>query len=448
MNLTDTADNAKTVGATDVLVAFAQSEAGQTLLRMADGLPADRLTRLTRLRKECSPENAAFLVNLLELRKRARSKFSRAAEMFFTDEGLQQSTGEVIAHYRAARFPVGVPVLDVCCGIGGDALALQRRGPVVGIEASPLHAACSRANMLLAEREGCGHSGAVVCQDALTLDLDRMKRRGIHAAFFDPSRRRDDAYGQRRRAAYPDDYSPPLDWLLELQTRFPSLAVKISPALPDDVYCRYPGATVEFISEDGECKEAVLWFGDLAAPLADATARAPEPYTATVLCAGQPPATLMPFACVPLPVSPPLAWLYEPDPAIIRAHLVPQAAALLNAAALDAQIAYLTAETFQPSPFATGYRILEALPFNLKAVQRRLRERGLRVVAIKKRGVPLEVEELRGRLTGDENASAQAVVTLTRIQEKMCALLCEPPWQKEGRHADDRGAAKRPRAEG
>src|SRR5437016_5312921 len=101
---------------------------GKQLLTEAAALPPDRLTRLSRLRRRYPADMAAAAVELLELRRRARTKFTRAQAMWFTPEGLEQSTGETVAQYRAARFPAGMPVLDACCGIGGDAVALAARG--------------------------------------------------------------------------------------------------------------------------------------------------------------------------------------------------------------------------------------------------------------------------------------------------------------------------------
>ena len=66
--------------------------------------------------------------------------------MFFTPEGLEQSTGDAISHYRAARFPTEIPLLDACCGIGGDALAFSARGPVVAVDRYPAAVVCTRAN--------------------------------------------------------------------------------------------------------------------------------------------------------------------------------------------------------------------------------------------------------------------------------------------------------------
>src|SRR5262249_49330176 len=129
----------------------------------------------------------------------------------------------------------------------------------------------------------------------------------------------------------------------------------------------------------------------------------------------------------PAPAAP-RAWLYEPDPAVIRAHLVGTLAARIDAAPLEPQIAYLTTDRFIETPFATAYRVLEAMPFNLKHLQRWRRQQGRRVEVIKRRGVPLEPEEIRRRLAHADLSGAPAIVlVLTRLAGRPFALLCAPP---------------------
>lgn len=340
--------------------------------------------------------------------------------MFFTAEGLEQSTGDAIARYRAGRFPAGVGILDACCGIGGDARALAERGPVLAVDVNPAAAVCILGNMRASAAES-PYPVHALCGDVTALDLQRLRRSGIEAALFDPSRRGNSRDGGRRRIRESEDYAPPLSWLENLRDAFPTCAVKVSPALEDSVLHRY-GAGVEFISDRGECKEAVLWFGSL-------TTSAPIPGTAsaTVLRPDCRPHTLESGAMPLRPATPPGDWLYEPDPAVIRAHLVGEIAEQLSASPLERGIAYLTAASFVPTPFATAYRVLDWMPYNLKNLQARLRSLHRRVSAIKKRGVPMEPEDLRKRLMGDEAGDAEAVVVLTRRGDKPIAMICEAP---------------------
>jgi hypothetical protein len=379
------------------LIRFLRSAEGVSLLSEAASLPADELIRIGHLRKTHQPDRVAAAIELLDLRHRARAKFARADDMFFTREGLEQSTGETAARWRAARFPEGAGILELCCGIGGDAIALAGRGEVSCFDSSPLSAACASANLRVHQ----------VPANVACADVTRLKLKG-DAAFFDPSRRRD---GRRVRSG--EDYSPPLEFTREILANVPNLAVKVSPAISDKTLDAL-GGRVEFVSHNGECKEAVIWFGDMG----PAAAR-----SASIVNTGQ---TIEARLDVKPPEqSQPLAWLFEPDPAIIRAHLVPEVAELIGGRQLDKNLAYLTGDLPIQSPFGVYYRVIEWLPFNLKRIQDRLRDLKARAVAIKKRGVPFEPEDLSKRLRhcGD----FPLVLFTTRVAGNASAILCEPP---------------------
>ena len=78
-----------------------------------------------------NPDLAAAALTQHRLRARARVKFGPLADrMWFTAAGLEQATRAGVADRHASRFAgVGARrVLDLCCGIGGDLLALGRAG--------------------------------------------------------------------------------------------------------------------------------------------------------------------------------------------------------------------------------------------------------------------------------------------------------------------------------
>jgi hypothetical protein len=120
-------------------------------------------------------------------------------------------------------------------------------------------------------------------------------------------------------------------------------------------------------------------------------------------------------------LSAPLRYLYEPDPAILRAGLVTTLAAQLNARQLDPDIAYLTADALTPTPFARAFVIDDAMPFQLKRLREYLRARQVGQVTVKKRGSPLEPERLiqQLRLHGPE----RRIVFLTHVRGRPYALI-------------------------
>ena len=382
---------------------FLLSPAGQQLLAEAAARqPSDAslLADLTHLRRHYHPEQAAAALETVVLRQRAAAKFGRAEQMYFTRPGLEQASGEVIASYRAERYQrLGVSrVADLGCGVGGDALALAAGCQVLGVDRDPLRLAMARENCRAYGREGR-------FQPALADLLDWLPA-GAEAIFFDPARRTDDG----RRIFSVVDYQPSLGIIERWRPRAPHLAVKISPGVD---YAELPeGAEVEFISEEGTVKEAVLWFGDL---------RSGAGRRATLLPGRH---TLIDEPCPPIPVSRPRAYLYEPAGAVIRAHLVEQLAAQLDAAKLDPDIAYLTADSLTETPFAAAFVIEEQMPFNLKKLRARLRQLGVGRVVVKKRGSPLEPEELIRRLKLD--GPEARTLFLTHLAGQPAVLIGRP----------------------
>lgn len=370
------------------------SPEGERLLLEADALSGSFLERVTILRKSHSAELAGAAIELLELRKRAAKKFALADRMFFTREALEQSTGETISRYRAERFHGKSRVYDLACGIGGDAIGLASISSVTGVDSDPVRIAMAERNL---ELYGLSDRADFLCADVTKIPLD------ADAAFLDPSRR---TGGKRVVSLF--QLSPPMEFIVTLKSVVHDCAVKLSPAT-DDTELESLGAEIEFISDSGECKEAVAWFGGFKT----------AGKRATILPCG---ATMVYEVCERVAVLPNGRYIYEPDPSIIRAHMVEQLAWQIGAWKVDDQIAYLTSDQCTDTPFARGYEVIESLPFNIKAVKARLRELGSGQVIVKKRGVPFDPIEVSRQLKLD--GSREFVLILTRIGGKAWAFIC------------------------
>jgi hypothetical protein len=155
----------------------------------------------------------------------------------------------------------------------------------------------------------------------------------------------------------------------------------------------------------------MLWLGALCS----------VPCRATLLPQGESLAATSPN---PAPMSDPLGFLYEPDPAVMRAGLVAELAHRIGVAQIDPDIAYLTSSRLVPSPFARVFAIEAALPFGLKRLREWLCARGVGQVVIKKRGSPLEPRELEHalRLRGE----ASRTLFLTHVCGEPYVLVGEP----------------------
>ncbi|WP_432010979.1 class I SAM-dependent methyltransferase [Streptomyces cucumeris] len=376
-------------------------EGQELLIALRDHDPADELTTATRLRRDHPAELVSAALTQAQLRQRAVAKFGEDAHrMYFTPHGVEQSTRTSVAAYRAERFAgFGVRgVADLCCGIGGDAIALARAGiSVLAVDRDPLTCAVAHAN---AASLGLSELIEVRCADVAEIDTTPFD-----AVFVDPARR-----GGRGRVFDPEAYSPPLSWAVGAARTTPRAALKIAPGIPHEAVPE--DAEAEWISDHGHVKEAVLWFG---------TAR-PGMRRATLLPASH---SLLGTRLLPDPPTGPVGrWLYEPDGAVIRAHLVADVAARIGGRLIDPTIAYITADELRPTPYATPYEITDVLPFNLKKLKALLREREIGIVTIKKRGSAVEPETLRKKLRlAGRNA---CTILLTRVDGAPTMLLGHP----------------------
>ena len=183
--------------------------------------------------------------------------------------------------------------------------------------------------------------------------------------------------------------------------------MEISPGVDLDELRDYD-AEIEFISLRGALKEAVLWFGPLKTSRRRAT-----------LLPGI--FTLEGDAPAPLSIREPGEYIYEPDPAVLRAGLVAVLGMQLGAEQLDPDIAYLTSDRLKPTPFARAWRVVDWFPFGLKRLRAYLRSRGIGRVVVKKRGSPLEPDELikKLKLSGD----GEAWIFLTHLRGKPVVLI-------------------------
>jgi hypothetical protein len=369
---------------------------------------ADALRAVEDLRRRVTPEQARAALEVAFARRRGRAKFPSADQLYFTREALEQASAGPVAAHRAARLAVYGHVADLCCGAGADALAIAAVGTLVtAVDRDPLRLALCRANA----------AALGLSERITTVELDLLAESPPLAdvLFCDPGRR---AGGRRRYSA--DEYEPPLAHVLGWRARTPALGVKLAPGIDRD---GLPAdAEVEFVSLAGELKETALWCG----PLATTTRRA------TLLAVGADGLVERHTLHSDEPVSPPsaalsepAAFLYEPDPAVIRAGLVTDLGARIGAAQLDAQIAYLTAPDLVATPFARAWPVLSWMPFRLKGLRARLRELGAGAVTVKKRGSPLDTDALARQLSGD--GGRELVVVLTQVAGQPVALICNPP---------------------
>ncbi len=368
-----------------------------------------------------APDVAAGVLAQLELRDRAVAKFGPFARaMVFTRDGLEQATRMVVAALHAQRFVEGgaTVVADLGCGIGGDALAMAGLGlRVAAFDQDPDAVAAAAAN-LRAFPDTAVEQGDV--RDLIPADLSA---KGVDALFADPARRTGRDRGARRVLA-PDQWSPPLSWVLEWRSSVGRIGVKMAPGVP---HAALPAdCHVQWTAVDGDLVEAALWTPALAPEGPGRSARVIRNGRSQVLNEGDAswPGLGSSAANAPVrqaPDGPIGTMVAEPDPAVIRAGLVARLAEDLDAHLLSPSIAWLTGDDLAPSPFAARFHVLDVVPLRVAAIDRALKPLDVGSVEVKKRGADVDPQAIRSglHLTG----TAEATVIATRVAGRHRAVI-------------------------
>lgn len=363
---------------------------GERALEAAEGLSATP-KNILKLAGEFGDAVARWAFLQWELRRRASAKFELASEMLFTREALEQASAQAVADYHASRFPAGETVIDMTCGIGSDLIAIARRGPAIGYELDVERAEYARHNLGVYDVEA-----KVIVGDGLAV------AEGQAFLFCDPSRR---TGGQRRIRA--TEYQPSLDQVVNATAKAQLVGIKLSPMISDAELEPYGGA-VEFLSFGRECREAILWLGKSAGNRREAV----QVETGARLSSHEPHRF----------VSEPGAFVVEADPAAIRAHALGSLNDELNLSCLGESNGFLTGPFAVVSPWLRTYEPIVRLPFDLKRIRRELATRGLRLEAVKTRGMKLDANALAKSLRTEGAEGAVALVFPS--EGRMQALIC------------------------
>lgn len=362
---------------------------------VAPGMPVGVLSKL---RSRWSPEQVAVAAELAEARHRATAKFpARASELVADREGLEMATSAALGSHKAARFAdvlgPGAPVVDACCGIGGDSVGLAGAG--LAVHAVDLD---ERRAWMAGVNAGCQWTAA----DIREMSLDAP---GLH---IDPSRR-----GGGRRTLDADAFEPPLPDILALLDRVEMAAIKLNPGVDGG---SLPPGELEIISEHGRLTQAVLWTGRAASegsPARRATMIASDGAVHTL--AGDPDR--------PYDANAVQAWLHTFDPAVERADLVHLLVDETGLTMVHPGTGLLTGDAPSASPWVRAFRVVEDMPWNIKALRARLRELDAGIVTVKTRGQMVDPDRLSRDLRG--KGARDLVVFALKLGEKPHAIITE-----------------------
>ncbi|MEM6505309.1 MAG: hypothetical protein AAF711_07560 [Planctomycetota bacterium] len=371
--------------------------AGDTgLLQRAESLDPSDVSAVAALRRDNDSDAVSVALRLVEARAKAARKFGELGKGLIADvPGVEQASGARVAAYKAGRVAQalgnGGLVVDLCCGIGGDSMALVDAGlDTVCVDRDPLRVWMATNNT--SQRiQG-------VCADVRSLALDGK------AVHIDPARRNEST---GRRAWRLEDYQPGSAFIGRLIDSAPAVAIKLSPGV-DLQALPWPGE-VEFISEAGRLVQALLWTGGFVQ-----TAR-----RATLIDSGG--IYQLAGEATPPAYQAPQRYLYTFDAAVERAGLIGQLSTLLDAPAIHPKLGLLTSNTLTTSPWIDGFELIERLPWRPKRIKRWLAANDGGLVEIKTRGKACDPDTEQRRLRG--GGSTTYTVFVLRFDTKVQALM-------------------------
>lgn len=356
---------------------------------------------IDRLNRVAGEPAARAAVELTLARQKLAAKWPGGGPLVADITAAEQATDRVVAEHKAKRFAAaGIGrIADLCCGIGGDAIALAVSARVDLFDQRPDRAWAARHNVLLAT----GRCAAAAATDVRRLELNDV------AFHIDPSRRA----GTARLNRY-TDYQPGPGFIDALLERCPTGAVKLGPGIDlDEVRPgqAQPGPAqpgeLEFISHAGSLVQAVLWCGELQRAARSATML---PAGATIQGESQ----AMPFDDAG-------DWLFAVDASVERAGLIGNLCDALGLAATHPQLGLLTGPSRVDSPFLTAFEHIETLPWRTRKIKQWLASHDGGIVEVKTRGKATDPDRAQRDLRG-EGATMYTLFVLRYDRRVVCHI--------------------------
>jgi hypothetical protein len=378
--------------------------------------PAD-VRAIARLRKNWQADLVAAAIELAAARRKAQEKFPDGGRLVADVAGIEQATSHRVAEHKAQRFaavvsggPAAAPsggsggrIVDLCCGIGGDAMSLSRVAQVHAVDISPLRAWMTHLNA------GCS---------AETADVETLALEG-EVFHLDPARRDDvaDRRESRRFWRY-EDYRPGPAFIDRLLTTCPNGAIKLGPGVDLDALPAEGDREVEIINDGGTLVQAVLWCGSLALHPGWRTAtRLPDGLSFTAKPQAMPPVEGTTSEAFD-------RFLYVPDPAIERASLLGALCHDLPAREAHPGLGILTSARRTENPWLSAFEVLAQLPWRPRKVKAWLDAHDGGIVEVKTRGKAVDTDAAQRDLRG--NGKEKYTIFALRLGRKLTAAITRP----------------------
>jgi len=328
------------------------------------------INQIEALKKEYSCFPMEEILTQINLQQKALAKVPFANQWLWTDKNLQQASCYELAQYHGELYGDFQTVGDLCCGIGSDLLFIsQNKRQCFAVESQQSILSLAKYNMSSFYRDNIIYLN----------QLSELFNKNCEALYIDPDRR-----WAGKKMIHVQHLSPNFTQIKSLISKYKNVAVKLSPLInyENSIFSDYD---FNFISVRGELKECLMCSGDLKQSKK---------------------AVILPQKIIfsekkhsPTELSEIKQWILEPDPAIIRAHLVNDLAVETGMLRIDPQISLLTSDIEPCTIYGNKYQVIDVFAYNVKKLQHYLLEKKVGILNIKTKGFSEPVEKFRKRIT-------------------------------------------------
>ncbi len=382
--------------------------------------PSPQPKTISSIHRDLGEQLGNLVIESASLQAKARSKLGEGV-WWVTEKSLQQATAWQVANLKAGWFGDRT-VADLCCGIGGDAVALVKRGEVVAVDHDEI---VTQMAVLNIGRHAMSHATSVRCEDVCATDWSADT--GIH---MDPDRR-----ASERRTTDPEYYQPTWPNIIGMIRRADASIIKLAPAARVGIH-EIPDASRVWISLAGSVREQAVVHAD-AIKLAGvprggrAAYRLRRDGTWSRFMATEDEANELPNDPSRLwqSIHRPLGFMIDPDAAIRAAGLTIAFANRFDLKLLGKPSGFLTTQDVTTlrkygDGLAVVGRVIWSGAADDRKLRRELRSRGVYPATVKVRGTDHDPAVLskRYRCTGERPVT----LWISRVSRGVYATITEP----------------------
>ena len=119
-------------------------------------------------------------------------------------------------------------------------------------------------------------------------------------------------------------------------------------------------------------------------------------------------------------------YLYEPDPAAIKAHLINELATTFKISTIHPQVAYLTSEKYIGTPWLKTYQVIDSCPVDFPRIKKILKKHEIHRIDCKARGLTLDLHKIQKEL--NSKGKNIGLVIFTWVNNKKTAIIAQYLW--------------------